>query len=387
MKHIGILGVTGSIGENALAVLRAMPGRFSLDMIAAGSNWKLLAQIAKEFSPKVVAVSDPDAVAPLREALAGQGCAVLAGVEGVCEACAMPELDMLLSAAVGESGLLPTLAAIDAGTDIALANKESLVMAGEIVMGRARERGVTILPVDSEHSALFQCLQAGKASEVARLTLTASGGAFRGRKRHELEGMTAADALKHPTWDMGPKVTIDSAGLVNKALEVIEAHWLFDVEYDRIGVVIHPQSAVHSMVDFVDGSTIAQISGTTMQLPIQYALTWPDRCAGSVARLDLAKLGSLTFEEPDHDAFPCLNLGFRAGREGGLMPTVYSSANEEAVMAFLRGTIRFLDIPVLIEDAMDHMPKELPMTLDSILQTGQWARRRVAERIAALSLV
>jgi 1-deoxy-D-xylulose-5-phosphate reductoisomerase len=384
VKRISILGATGSIGQSTLDVVRNHADQFSVTAVAAGSDWKGLAKIIEEFNPDLAAIYDEEAGAKLKKSLKGNPCTILQGEAGVIEAASTPKADMLVSAAVGASGLRPTIAAIEAGLDIALANKETLVMAGSIVKQKVAETGVQLLPVDSEHSALFQCLQCGRYTDVTRLILTASGGPFRGKDREALETIKSREALKHPTWEMGPKVTIDSATLVNKALEVIEAHWLFDMDYDMIEVLVHPQSVVHSLVEFTDGSTISHLGPTDMKIPIQYALTYPQRLPSPVPPMDLAAIGSLTFEDPNRTAFPCLDLGYKAGRMGGLAPAIFSSANEVAVEHFLRDEIHFLDIPTLIANALKaHTPKTDP-TLEDILEADRWAREQVTADISAL---
>ncbi|MFH0910539.1 MAG: 1-deoxy-D-xylulose-5-phosphate reductoisomerase [Planctomycetota bacterium] len=380
MKKLALLGATGSIGRSTLEVVRSRPGAFSVESVSGNNNWKSLARIAREFCPRLVAIGEAKHAPPLAKALSGLSCRVLAGPEGVVEAAAASGAEMLVSAAVGAAGLEPTLAAIESGLDIALANKETLVMAGALVMGKVRERGVKLLPIDSEHSAIRQCLQCGRREEISRLVLTASGGPFRGMGRDELSRVTAREALAHPTWAMGPKISIDSATLANKALEIIEAYWLFDVAYDRIDVVVHPQAVVHSFVEFADGSCMAQFAPVDMKIPIQYALSggrhWP--CPSE--RIDLAAMGPLTFEKPDVETFPALGFGRRAGVLGGAAPAVFSAANEAAVELFLRDAIRFLDIPDLIEAALEaHTPIQEP-DLAAIRDSDRWAREFVRAR-------
>jgi 1-deoxy-D-xylulose-5-phosphate reductoisomerase len=377
LKNISLLGATGSIGRSSLDVVREMPDKFNINAVASGNSWKELAEIAVEFKPEVVAVANSDHYENLKQELQGTDCRILCGAEGVEEAACLDGTDILLSAAVGAAGLHPTIAAIDKGIDIALANKETLVMAGEVVTAKVKENNVKLLPVDSEHSAVYQCLQCGKSEEVSKLVLTASGGPFRGRDKSYLDNVTREEALAHPTWNMGPKITIDSATLVNKALEVIEAHWLFGFAYDMIDVVVHPQSVVHSMVEYVDGSNIAQLGTTDMKIPIQYALTFPERVQTSVKGMSLAEVGNLTFEKPDTDAFRCLSLGYTAGRAGGAAPAVYSAANEAAVDLFLNEKIKFMEIPDRIEKALaKHDTIEQP-TLEEICSADKWARNYV----------
>lgn len=374
MKKISLLGATGSIGQSTLDVVRNMPEEFEIISVSSGNNWQMLANIAKEFSPQVVAIFNEDHYKNLKNELSSTDCEILCRLEGVKEAACIAGTDILLSAAVGAAGLIPTIAAIDKGIDIALANKETLVMAGAIVNRKIKKRGVSLIPVDSEHSALHQCLQCGKKEEVKKLVLTASGGPFRGKDKSFLENVTAKEALAHPTWDMGPKITIDSATLVNKALEVIEAHWLFDISYDNIEVMVHPQSVVHSMVEFVDGSNIAQLGTTDMKIPIQYALTYPDRMKTPVKGMDLAEIGSLTFEKPDTDAFRCLALGYEAGKNSGLAPAVFSAANEAAVDLFLKGKIKFTAIAERIEKALEKHPVNTEPSFEDICAADKWAR-------------
>lgn len=374
MKNISLLGATGSIGRSTLDVVREMPDKFNINAIASGSSWQELAEIAREFAPEAVAIANDDYYEDLKKELQGTECRILCGAEGVEEAACLDGTDVLLSAAVGAAGLHPTIAAIERGIDIALANKETLVMAGEVVTTKVRENNVTLLPVDSEHSAVYQCLQCGKSSEVSKLVLTASGGPFRGKGKEYMKNVTREEALAHPTWNMGPKITIDSATLVNKALEVIEAHWLFGFDYDMIDVVVHPQSVVHSMVEYVDGSNIAQLGTTDMKIPIQYALTFPERVKTSVKGMCLAEVGCLTFEKPDTDAFRCLSLGYQAGRAGGVAPAVYSAANEAAVALFLDEKIKFMEIADKIEGALDKHDKKEHPTLEEICSADEWAR-------------
>jgi len=334
-------------------------------------------QIA-EFGVTLAAVFDEDRARELRRRT---GIEVLTGLEGIIELAELDRADMVLNALVGSIGILPTEAAIRSGKDVALANKETLVSAGDIIMGRAREKGVSILPVDSEHSALFQCLNGENHKAVRRLLLTCSGGAFRDTPHEELQHMTAEDALKHPSWNMGPKITVDSATLMNKGFEVIEARMLFDTDYDAIDVVIHPQSIIHSLVEFVDNSVLAQLGYPDMRLPIQYALTYPERTSAEPAPLDLAALGALTFRSPDLDRFPCLAYAIEAGKTGGTMPCVLNAANEAAVQAFLAGRIGFMDIAALVREALDgHAPSARP-DLDEIIELDLRIKRVMAEKL------
>lgn len=354
MRKIVLLGSTGSIGTQTLDVVRNNKEELTVVGIAANSSVDKVEEQVREFHPMYVAMFDEMAAKKLQEKISDLGIKVLSGMEGLLEIVSVPEADTVLTAVVGMIGIQPTIKAIEAGKDIALANKETLVCAGHIIMPLAKEKGVSILPVDSEHSAIFQSLNGEPKDKVEKILLTASGGPFRGKKRSELENMTAADALKHPNWDMGPKVTIDSSSLVNKGLEVMEARWLFDVSLDNIEVVVHPQSIVHSAVQYVDGAVMAQLGVPDMKLPIQYALFYPDRRPMAEKRLDLFELHSLTFEKPDTDTFRGLKLAFDAARCGGSMPTVFNAANEMAVKRFLKGDIKYLQIYEMIEKAMEN---------------------------------
>ena len=381
MTRIAILGSTGSIGRSALAVVDAYPERLQVVGLAAGENAEFLASQIARYRPRVVSMASGQALDRLRGlgvrdvALAGTG------RDGLVAVASHPDVDLVLFASAGTEGLEAVLAAIEHGKTVALANKEVLVMAGGLVMDAARRKGVAILPVDSEHNAIHQCLHGREASEVKRLVLTASGGPFRGRAASELIGVSPEDALKHPTWRMGRKITIDSATLMNKGLEVIEAHWLFGVPAERIDVVIHPQSVVHSMVELTDGSIIAQMGVTDMRLPIQYAFSYPDRWPSSLPSLDLPRAGRLEFDVPDTDAFPCLRLAFRALGAARSLPVVLNAANEVAVALFLDGRLGFTQIPEVIERAMDaHRPSEVP-TLAGVRAVDREARA-YAEEIA-----
>ena len=389
-KRIVILGATGSIGESALKVARDIPERMEIVGLAAKSNAQKLAAAANKVRPESVCLVDETQVDVLRKALDYEP-RILSGEAGLLEIACLTNADMVLVAIVGTGGLRPALAAIKAGKDLAVASKEILVMAGEIVMREARENGVHVLPVDSEHNAIFQCMVAQAsplakspriASEtltplsrdVRRIILTASGGPFRETPRSAFDSITPEQALKHPTWNMGPKITIDSATLFNKGLEMIEAHWLFGVEMKRVEVVIHPQSIVHSMVEFTDGSTLAQLSYSDMCFPIQYAVTWPDRVPNSLPPLDFSKLSKLEFSTPRYDDFPALNLARRAGEIGGTLPAVMNAANEIAVSAFLDRKLRFPEIWRIVEQVMNqHTPVAHP-DLDAILEADRWAR-------------
>lgn len=368
MKKIGILGSTGSIGTQTLDIVRKEKDLQVVSM-AAGSNVKLMEQQVREFRPQIVAMWTKEAAEDLRIRLGDMPVKVVCGMEGLLEVSTVDEMEVLVTGIVGMIGIKPTIAAIEQGKTIALANKETLVTAGHIIMPLAAEKGVSILPVDSEHSAIFQSLNGERKERVSRILLTASGGPFRGKTRQELETMTVEDALKHPNWSMGKKVTIDSASLCNKGLEVMEAKWLFDVELDQIQVLIHPQSIVHSGVEYVDGGIMAQLGVPDMKLPIQYALFYPDRRPMDTGRVDFFRLKQLTFEEPDTETFRGLALAYQAARQGGSMPTVFNAANEKAVALFLQKKIRFLQIPELIEASMEaHKVIENP-TVDQILET------------------
>jgi 1-deoxy-D-xylulose-5-phosphate reductoisomerase len=387
-KRIVVLGATGSIGESALKVAHDIPERMEIVGLAANSNAKKLAAQANSVRPKAVCLVDESKLAELRGALDYEP-QIFSGQKGLIEIACLAEAEMVLVAVVGTGGLQPALAAIEAGKDLAVASKEILVMAGEIVMREAGEKGVQVLPVDSEHNAIFQCLDSqrrrptpNEESDVRRLILTASGGPFRQTPASEFESITVEQALKHPTWNMGPKITIDSATLFNKGLEMIEAHWLFGVEMKRVEVVIHPQSIVHSMVEFSDGSVLAQLSHSDMCFPIQYAVTWPERVPNSLPPLDFGKLRQLEFGTPRYDDFPALNLARRAGDTGGTLPAVLNAANEVAVSAFLERRISFPRIWQLVEQVMDRHTNVAHPDLDAILRADQWARTE-AKKLAA----
>src|SRR5438128_4317038 len=376
MKNVVLLGSTGSIGASTLKVAEDLPDRVRLVGLAAGSNSELLAKQTLKHRPEAVSINDPARAREL-ESLFGVTARVYCGNEGLLKLATMPEADIVLIAIVGTAGLQPALAAIRAGKDIAVASKEILVMAGEIVMSEARKHGVKVLAVDSEHSAIFQCLDGKPPASVRRLWLTASGGPFRDKKlwpKEKFDEITVERALKHPSWVMGRKITIDSATLFNKGLEMIEARWLFDIEMARVGVVVHPQSVIHSMVEFVDGSMIAQLSTPDMCLPIQYALTYPERAASERVQTNLTKYGSLTFEEPDAERFPALDLARRAGEVGGTLPAVLNAANEVAVEAFCNGRIGFEQITGTVARTMDRHHVVLHPTLEQILAADAWAR-------------
>ena len=368
MKKIGILGSTGSIGTQTLDIVRKEKD-LKVVAMAAGSNVKLMEQQVREFQPRLVAMWSEEAAADLRTRLGDMPVKVVCGMEGLLEVSTAEEMEVLVTGIVGMIGIKPTIAAIEQGKTIALANKETLVTAGHIIMPLAATKGVSILPVDSEHSAIFQSLNGERKERVSRILLTASGGPFRGKTRQELESMTVEDALKHPNWAMGKKVTIDSASLCNKGLEVMEAKWLFDVELDQIQVLVHPQSIVHSGVEYVDGGIMAQLGVPDMKLPIQYALFYPDRRPMDTGRVDFFRLKQLTFEEPDTETFRGLALAYQAARQGGSMPTVFNAANEKAVALFLQKKIRFLQIPELIEESMEAHKVIANPTVDQILET------------------
>ena len=380
-KKLIIIGSTGSIGTQTLDVVRAYPDRFQVAALAAGRNTVLMEAQIREFRPGTVCMWSEEAAEDLRVRVADLNIEIVSGMEGLLQLASMDEGDIFLNSVVGMIGIRPTLAAIAAGKTIALANKETLVTAGHLIMPAAAAAGVPILPVDSEHSAIFQCLNGEPADRIRRILLTCSGGTFRGRKTDELKGMHAADALKNPNWDMGAKVTIDSASLVNKGLEVLEAKWLFNVDVDDITVVVQPRSIVHSAVEFVDGTVMAQMAMPDMRLPIQYALTYPDRLPLDIPPVDLFELASIEFLRPDTETFRGLPLAYRAGHEGGSLPTVFNAANEEAVAWFMKDRIEFLDLYRLIEAAMDAHTVCGDPTLEEILEIEKWARAFVREKI------
>src|SRR3989454_1308634 len=378
-KRVVILGATGSIGESALKVARDIPERMEIVGVAANRNAEKLASAANETRAPAVCLVDEKNIDALQRALEYKP-RIFAGDAGLREIACLSDADMVLVAIVGTAGLRPALAAMEAGKDLAVASKEILVMAGEIVMRKARDNGVHVLPVDSEHNAIFQCLD-GRSSDVRRIILTASGGPFRKTPKKEFVGLRPQQALKHPTWDMGPKITIDSATLFNKGLEMIEARWLFGVEMKRLEIVIHPQSIVHSMVEFADGSTLAQLSYSDMCFPIQYAVTWPDRVPNTLPPLDFSRLGKLEFEIPRYEDFPAIKLARRAGETGGTLPAVMNAANEVAVAAFLNRHLRFPQIWETVAQVMDRHRTVAHPDLDAILAADQWAR---AEATAAI---
>ena len=382
MKNVVLLGSTGSIGTSTVKVAEDLPDQIRLIGLAAGNNADLLLEQTRKHRPAVISICDPAKVQGLRDSV-GTSCEVLSGNEGLLKLATLPAADIVLIAIVGTAGLQPALAAIRAGKDIAVASKEILVMAGEIVMNEARKYGVKVLAVDSEHSAIFQCLDGKPSSSVRKLWLTASGGPFRSKTdwpKEKFSEISVERALKHPSWVMGRKITIDSATLFNKGLEMIEARWLFDIEMARVGVVVHPQSIVHSMVEFVDGCLLAQLSTPDMCLPIQYALTYPNRSASERVQTNFPKIGSLTFEEPDTDRFPAIELARKAGEIGGTLPAVLNAANEIAVEAFVNRKINFPQITETVRRTMDAHQVVAHPTLEQILAADAWARREAAAK-------
>ena len=381
MKNIAVLGSTGSIGTQTLEIVRNNSD-LQVVALAAGSSVDLIEAQIREFGPKIAAMWSEEAAADLRSRVADLPVKVVSGMDGLLEIAVMPESQVLVTAIVGMIGIRPTIAAIEAGKDIALANKETLVTAGHIIMPLAKEKGVSILPVDSEHSAIFQSLNGEPVNRISKILLTASGGPFRGRTRAELANIQVEDALKHPNWAMGRKITIDSSTLVNKGLEVMEAKWLFDVDLDHIQVVVHPQSVIHSMVEFVDGGIMAQLGTPDMKLPIQYALFYPDRRPMPGKRLDFYELGQITFEKPDMENFPGLKLAYQASAVGGSMPTVYNAANEKAVGLFLDRKISYLQITELIEATMEQHKVIAEPTVEEILATEAAVYEYISGKLA-----
>ncbi|MDO9529462.1 MAG: 1-deoxy-D-xylulose-5-phosphate reductoisomerase [Syntrophales bacterium] len=386
MKNISILGSTGSIGVNTLDVIGSNPSIFKVVALSAGSNITLLKKQIEKFRPKVVSVIDDNYACLLKEMLDFPSrIKVLCGVDGYREIASVKEADMVVSAIVGAAGLLPTMEAIYAGKNIALANKETMVMAGSLVVEEAASKGVAILPVDSEHNAIFQCLAGSRQEDIKRIILTASGGPFLNVSGEELLKVKPADALKHPRWEMGKKITIDSASMMNKGLEVIEARWLFDVDINKIDVHIHPQSVIHSMVEFIDGSVIAQLGVADMRGPISYALSYPERLSRTnYPPLDLLKMGTLELLPPDFEKFPNLRLAYLAGTQGGTMPAVLNASNEVAVEAFIAEEIRFVDIPTVVRETLSlHRKKEIS-SIEDVLEADRWARDKAAKIINTL---
>jgi 1-deoxy-D-xylulose-5-phosphate reductoisomerase len=383
MKRLAILGSTGSIGVNTLDIVKQFPERFKVVSLAAGANLQLLKEQVLQFRPKMISVLNKDLSETLRRELASFSADIVHGVEGLIQVATHPEADLVVSALVGAVGLIPTLSAIKAGKNIALANKESLVMAGELVMEEARRRQTQVLPVDSEHSAVFQSLLGHRKEDIHRIILTASGGPFLHLPLGKLQEVTAREALRHPNWQMGRKITVDSASLMNKGLEVIEARWLFDIPVEKIDVHIHPQSVIHSMVEYIDGSVVSQLGITDMRVPISYALAFPERLNLSLPRLSLFQKESLSFLPPDLERFPCLDLAYRAIKIGGTMPATLNAANEIAVNAFLDGALLFTHIPSLIRQVMEEHDVKPAQTLEDVLRADHWARdtsRTILER-------
>lgn len=377
VTNVAVLGSTGSIGRNALEVIAASEGRLQVVALAAHSSTTLLEQQARVFRPRWVVVADPEAAARHDWTGLPPGVELLVGPDEIARIAADADVDVVVSAIVGSAGLRGTWSALEAGKRVALANKESLVMGGPLITRLARQRQAVLLPVDSEHSAVFQAMQAGRRQEVKRIVLTASGGPFRTYSLEQLATVTVADALAHPTWAMGPKITIDSATLMNKALEIIEARWLFDLDSQQIGVVIHPQSIVHSLVEYIDGSVIAQLGPPDMKLPIQYALTWPERCVGVAEKLDWSRAMRLEFEPPDFERFAALRLGLEVAQAGGSAGAVLNGANEAAVAAFLDGQLNFHEIVPVCQTVLEQHHFDPNPTLDQLLQLDRWAREEV----------
>ncbi|MBW4514132.1 MAG: 1-deoxy-D-xylulose-5-phosphate reductoisomerase [Timaviella obliquedivisa GSE-PSE-MK23-08B] len=381
MKAITLLGSTGSIGTQTLDIVQQNPDQFRVVGLASGRNGALLAAQIRQFRPEIAAICDPEQLEIVKAAIADLSPQpiLLSGEEGIVEVARYGDSEAVVTGIVGCAGLLPTLAAIKAGKDIALANKETLIAGGPVVLPLVKEYGVKLLPADSEHSAIFQCLQGVPKNGLRRIILTASGGAFRDLPVEKLATVKVADALKHPNWSMGQKITIDSATLMNKGLEVIEAHYLFGVDYDHIDIVIHPQSIIHSLIELQDTSVLAQLGWPDMRLPLLYALSYPERIYTDWQSLDLVKAGDLTFREPDHQKYPCMQLAYAAGRAGGSMPAVLNAANEQAVALFLEEKIQFLDIPKVIEAVCDrhHPHNQASPTLEDIIEADQWARGEV----------
>ena len=387
-RKIAILGSTGSIGQNTLRVIESLNSlgqeQYEVVALTAHSKVKLLAEQVKRYRPKVAAITRAELVDELNELVGGTGVEILAGAESLELIAQLDAVDTVVTAVVGAAGLGAVLAAAKKGKRLAIANKEPLVIAGELLMKAVRENGAEILPVDSEHSAIFQAMRAGSSDEVAKIILTTSGGPFRGKSLAEIADVTVEQALAHPVWNMGPKITVDSATMMNKALEVIEARWLFEMSVDKIEVLVHPESIVHSLVEFVDGSVVAQLGTPDMCLPIQYALTFPRRVEGIAERLKFDELGKLTFEKPDLEVFKALSLGFEVARTGGTAAAVLNAANEQAVAEFLAGNIKFIDIVELIEDCLSRHSVKTGVGLAELLEADRWAREYVKENIKVL---
>jgi 1-deoxy-D-xylulose-5-phosphate reductoisomerase len=391
MKKISILGSTGSIGTQTLDIVTHHPEQFQVVGLATGNNIQLLSEQIRQFRPQIVAINNENQLQDLKSLISDLDYTpiILAGTEGVIEVARYGDSESVVTGIVGCAGLLPTIAAITAGKDIALANKETLIAGGPVVLPLIEKHGVKLLPADSEHSAIFQCLQGVPTGGLKKIILTASGGAFRDLPVDKLRHVTVADALKHPNWSMGKKITIDSATLMNKGLEVIEAHYLFGVDYNAIEIVIHPQSIIHSLIELQDTSVLAQLGWPDMRLPLLYALSWPERIYTDWESLDLVKAGSLTFKEPDHQKYPCMGLAYAAGRAGGAMPAVLNAANEQAVALFLEEKISFLDIPRLIEKVCDRFSAHntsIP-TLEDILEADRWARQEVSNCLTQVARI
>ncbi|ELR96732.1 1-deoxy-D-xylulose-5-phosphate reductoisomerase [Gloeocapsa sp. PCC 73106] len=391
MKAITILGSTGSIGTQTLEIVAQYPEQFRVVGLATGSNVAMLVEQIAQFRPAIVALRQKEKLAELRSAIASLDYQplVLAGEEGIAEVASYGDAEIVVTGIVGCAGLLPTIAAITAGKDIALANKETLIAGGPVVLPLIEKHGIKLLPADSEHSAIFQCLQGVPTCGLRRIILTASGGAFRDLPVEKLASVTVQDALKHPNWSMGRKITVDSATLMNKGLEVIEAHYLFGLDYEHIDIVIHPQSIIHSLIEVQDTSVLAQLGWPDMRLPLLYALSWPERIYTDWEPLDLVKVANLTFKEPDHHKYRCMNLAYAAGKAGGSMPAVLNAANEQAVALFLEEKIKFLDIPRLIESVCDRHQRDNSLTpsLEDILSADQWAREEVLRSSQLLTSV
>ncbi|MFO7878467.1 MAG: 1-deoxy-D-xylulose-5-phosphate reductoisomerase [Bacteroidota bacterium] len=386
IKNIAVLGSTGSIGTQALDVIKKHRDKFRAEILVAGSNAELVIKQAKEFQPNIVVIADETKYDVISEALSNEDIKVFAGEESISDVVRMSGIDLVLAAMVGFSGLKPVLSAIEADKPIALANKETLVVAGELIMRKLRHSKAVLIPVDSEHSAIFQCLSGESHESIKKLILTASGGPFRNKTSDELKHVSPAEALNHPNWDMGKKVSIDSASLMNKGLEVIEAHWLFGIPAGKIDVIVHPGSIVHSLVEFIDGSMKAQLGNTDMRLPIQYALSWPERIPTHVPGISLAELGNLHFEAVDYDRFPNLRLAFEAMKAGGDAACTLNAANEIAVEAFLQNKIRFTDIPKLNKACLDAMPVQKPTTTEAFIESDHRARKKAEEILKILQL-
>ena len=385
MKQIAILGSTGSIGVSTLEIVAAHPDKFRVVSLSVGKNLELCARQVRQFRPKLVALADPHDIPRLRELLDGQDVEITGGLEGLCAVATADGVQMVVAAIVGAAGLVPTAAAIQAGKDVALANKETLVTAGHLFMELVARHQVKLYPVDSEHSAVFQSIEGHRNQDITKIILTASGGPFRETPLERLKAVTVQDALNHPNWSMGRKITIDSATMMNKGLEVIEARWLFDAPPEKISVNIHPQSIIHSMVEYVDGCVIAQLGMPDMKAPIAYALSYPERVSSGVKPLDLTELSGLTFSKPDLERFPCLGLAYRALGEGESMPAVMNAANEVAVEAFLEGRISFLQIARVIEQTMDSHQAHRLASIDEVLAADQWGRETARTICAALT--